>query len=310
MVFITGGTGFVGTHLIDRLLKEKETVVCMAAPFERESAEELRKKGCEIVYADILEKNEVVKALLPEVKAVVHLVGVLTETKKLKFRDIHVRATRNVVTACMRKDVKRLIFTSAFGAAPYAKSSNHRSKWECEEIIKSSGLEYTIFRPTIIFGRGDRFTSLFADEIKKHRLIPMPDGGRNRVQPIFVEDLVSAIARSIVRDDTRFREYDLGGHEVYTFRELVDRIEEAVNLKRRKVPVPIPLLYLLGWLYEIFREKPRLTRDLVTLLTMDYVAPGNAITTAFGIDPAGFAEGMSTYLQEAPPFKERPRKAA
>ncbi|HEY4707206.1 MAG TPA: complex I NDUFA9 subunit family protein [Thermodesulfobacteriota bacterium] len=309
-ILVTGATGFVGSHLLDRLQTGRHRVRCMVAPFEMKAAQGLKSRGFEAVVADIMNRDEIRRAIPEGLDAVFHLAGILTETRKVKFVDIHVNATRNLVDACVEKNLKRFIFTSAFGAAPDAESALHRSKWECERLLRMSGLEYTILRPTIIFGRGDRFTNLFAYEIRNHPFIPIPDGGRNAMQPIFVDDLAEAMVRCLRRDDTRFGAYDLGGHETYTFREMVKRIYKVVGIRRRMVPVPIPLMYVMGFFYELFSDKPMLTRDLVTLLKKDYVAPGNAITEVFGIKPVGFVEGMRTYLRAEAPHGEWPRKAA
>lgn len=309
-VLVTGATGFVGNHLLDKLQIGRHRVRCVVAPFEMKAAQELKSRGFEVVIADITDRDDTRRAVSDEIDAVFHLAGVLTETRKVKFKDIHVNATRNLVDACIEKGVKRLIFTSSYGAAPDSDSSNHRSKWECERFVRMSGLDYTIVRPTIIFGKGDRFTNLLAYEIRRHPFIPIPDGGRNRIQPIFVDDLAEAMVQCLKRDDTRFGEYDLGGHEVYTFRDMVEKIYQVVGIRRRMIPVPIPLMYLMGYFYERFFDKPTLTRDLVTLLKKDYVAPGNAVTEVFGIKPVGFVEGMRTYLRPEPPHEERPGRAA
>jgi len=309
-ILVTGVTGFVGGHLLDKLQIGRHRVRCVVAPFEMKAAQDLKSRGFEVVIADMMNRDEVRRSVPEGTDAVFHLAGVLTESRKVKFRDIHVNATRRLVDACVEKGVKRFIFTSAFGAAPDAESANHRSKWECERFLRMSGLDYTIVRPTIIFGRGDRFTNLFAYEIRNHPFIPIPDGGRNRLQPIFVDDLAEAMVQCLKRDDTRFGEYDLGGHEIYTFREMVERIYQVVGISRRMIPVPIPVMYIMGFFYELFFDKPTLTRDLVMLLKKEYVAPGNAITEVFGIKPVGFVEGMRTYLKAEPPYEERPGKAA
>ncbi len=309
-ILVTGATGFVGSHLLDKLQIGRHRVRCIVAPFEMKAAQELKSRGFEAVVADIMDRDQVMRAVPEGLDAVFHLAGILTETRRVKFSDIHVKATRNLVDACVEKKVKRFIFTSAYGAAPDSQSANHRSKWECEKLIRMSGLDYTIVRPTIIFGRGDRFTNLFAYEIRNHPFIPIPDGGRNSLQPIFVDDLAEAMSRCLKRDDTRFGEFDLGGHEIYTFREMVERIYAVVGIRRRMIPVPIPVMYVMGYLYELFSDRPMLTRDLVTLLKKEYVAEGNDITEVFGIKPVGFVEGMRTYLKAEPSGEERRDKAA
>lgn len=295
MILVTGGAGFVGRHLIKELQAKKYKVACIAAPFE--NADDLRADGVEVFTADITKRDQVFGEVKGEFDAAFHLAGILTETKQVKFKAIHVDATRNVVDMCLERGIKRLIFTSAFGAAPDAESENHRTKWESEEIVRRSGLIFTIIRPTVIFGPGDRFTNLFAKEIKEHLVIPMPAGGRNKIQPIFVKDLARAMARCLELGGTAGKTYELGGPEIYTFREMIEAIDEVMGKKRIKLHMPIPLMYIAAIGYELLFEKPRLTRDLVSLLKKDYVAPGQALIDVFGIKPVGFKEGMRTYLR-------------
>ncbi|MBI5642179.1 MAG: complex I NDUFA9 subunit family protein [Deltaproteobacteria bacterium] len=295
MILVTGAAGFVGRHLVKELTKQGKSVRSMIAPFEQ--AKGLEGSGNETVIGDITERASVFDAINREIDTVVHLAGVLTETKKIKFKSIHVDGTRNIVDACREKRIKRFLFTSVLGAAKDAPSTNHRSKWECEEMIKAAGLEYTIFRPSVIFGPNDRFTNLFAEELKRHLFIPIPDGGNNKIQPIYVGDLARAIALSIDRDDTRHKTYELAGPDVLTFKEMVDSIDEVIGKRRYKASVPIPVMYLLGWLYEALRPKPRLTRDLVTMLRRDYVSTEDNLRKVFGIKPTGFVKGMKGYLR-------------
>src|SRR3989304_4525873 len=153
-ILVTGATGFVGSHLLDRLQTGRHRGRCMVAPFEMKAAPGLKSRGFEAVVADIMNRDEIRRAIPEGLDAVFHLAGILTETRKVKFVDIHVNATRNLVDACVEKNLKRFIFTTAFGAAPDAESALHRSTWECARPLRLSRPAHTLLPPAVIFGTG------------------------------------------------------------------------------------------------------------------------------------------------------------
>lgn len=296
ILLITGGAGFAGRHLIEELLKTgPRNLRILCAPGEK--AHDLAQRGFDIRMADIRRADEVASTITAEIQAVFHLVGMLTETRKLKFKDIHVQGTRNVVDACKDKGVRRIVFTSIVGAAKDAPSANHRSKWESEEIIRASSLDHTIFRPAVIFGDGDRFTTMFAREIKKYPVVPIPGHGFNRIAPVFVNDLAKAMAQCLNMPETINKTYEVTGPEDLTFNSMVDCIDEVLGKRRLKLHIPVPVLKILALLSEMFLEKPRLTLDVVTMLQMNYTTSDNALQKVFGIKPTPFIEGMRTYLK-------------
>lgn len=293
MMLVTGGTGFVGRNLV-RELKKDFRVRCLVRDQRR--ASELLEAGCELVSGDISDPASVINALSGDIVAVIHLVGILVQSKEATFRSVHVEGTRNVVEACARKGVKRYLHISALGTRENAKSAYHRTKWEAEEIIRRSGLEYTIFRPSVIFGKEDRFTNLFARLIRAFPVIFVPGNGRNRMQPVFVKDLVKAMCLSLKTDKTRKMTYEIAGRRVYTFDEILDLIAEAIGKKRLKVHIPMPLMRINAAIMESVLPMPLLTRDQLIMLEEDNMTLENALGDVFGIEPTGFAEGMRTYL--------------
>ncbi len=293
MILVTGGTGFVGRNLVRELTKDFK-VRCLVRDPGR--AGELVEAGCELVRGDISDPVSILDALSRDIEAVFHLVGILVQSKGITFKSVHVKGTRNVVDACARKGVKRYLHISALGTRAGAKSSYHRTKWEAEEIIRGSGLEYTIFRPSVIFGKEDRFTNLFASLIRVFPVIFIPGNGKNRMQPVFVKDLVNAMCLSVKTDETRKKVYEIAGPQIYTLDEIIDLIAAAVGKKRLKAHIPMSIMRMNAALLESILPRPPLTRDQLIMLEEDNITSQNALSGVFGIKPAGFVEGMTTYL--------------
>lgn len=295
MILITGGTGFVGTNLISRLLKDSQRVRCLVR--NPGKAERLKEKGVELIRGDVTNPSSVLEAITPEIDTVIHLVGILAEPKGQTFRSIHVEGTRSVVEACKAKGVKRYIHISALGTRKNARSEYHKTKWEAEELVRASGLEYTIFRPSVIFGREDNFTNMFARIIRLSPVIIIPGSGKNRMQPVHVVDVAEAMALSINRAEAKNKTFEVAGPEVFTFDEIMDKICEVLGKKRVKVCIPMPLMRIGAMLAESVLPTPPITRDQLLMLQEDNITSDNALVKVFGMKPKGFVEGMRTYLK-------------
>lgn len=294
MLFITGCTGFVGRNLVNVLAASRKIRCLVRDPGK---AGGLVGTGCEIVAGDVTDSLSVLKALGPDVDVVIHLVGILAEPKGVTFKAIHTEGTRNVVEACLEKGVKRYLHISALGARPNARSEYHRTKWEAERIIAGSGLEYTIFRPSVIFGSEDKFTNMFARARRISPVVMLPGSGTNMFQPVFVEDLVRAMSSSIDMEETKFKVYEIAGERAYTFDEIVDRIALVLGRsKPLKIHIPMPVMKCGAALAEAVFSRPPITRDQLLMLQEDNVTSGKALEDVFGIKPTGFEEGMRTYL--------------
>lgn len=294
MILVTGGTGFVGGNLATRLLRDSHGVRCLSRRPERAIA--LKEAGCQLVRGDVTEISTVLKAVTPDIEAVIHLVGILTEPRGSSYRAVHVEGTRNVVDACRGMGVTRLLHMSALGARADSASEYHRTKWEAEEIVRSSGLDYTIFRPSTIFGRGDHFTTLFARAIRLFPAVFVPGDGKSRMQPVSVNDVARAFAVSLRKKEAAGKTLDIAGPEALTLDEVIDRIGEAVGRKRQKVHVPMRLMSLNAFLLEKLLPRPPISREALKMLLEDNTTSMNALVEVFGIAPESLGDGMKSYL--------------
>lgn len=294
MILVTGGTGFVGSSLAKELLRDGRSVRCLSRRPERAAG--LREAGCELFRGDVTSISTVLKAITPEVEAVVHLVGILNESRGSTYRAVHVDGTRNVIDACRGMGVSRLIHMSALGARASSGSVYHRTKWEAEELVRSSGLDYTIFRPSVIFGRGDHFTTVLARAMSCLPAVFVPGDGRSRMQPVSVNDVSRAFAMSLANKQAKVKTLDLAGPEALTLDEVIDRIGATIGRKRRKVHVPMLLMDINAFLLEKILPRPPVSRESLKMLLEDNTTSMNAIVEVFGMVPESLETGMKAYL--------------
>jgi NADH dehydrogenase len=298
MILLTGGTGFVGRALLPELLKGGSLVRLLARDQARASG--LVGDGVEFVKGDVTDKASVEAAFDfggGKITSVIHLVGILTETGKATVERVHVEGTRNIVEATKRFGAKRYLHVSALGTRAGARSAYHRTKWAAEEIVRSSGLAYTIFRPSVMFGPGDKFTNVFAGAMRITPVIAVPGDGKGLMQPVYVGDVARFMAFCLKRVETENKIYEVGGPERLTLDAIIDAIAGVLGKKVVKAHVPLALMRPIAMLSEKFLPTPPITRDQLIMLGEDNVTAERALEEVAGIKPTTLAEGMKGYLR-------------
>jgi uncharacterized protein YbjT (DUF2867 family) len=284
MILVTGGTGFVGRHLVARLLESGAQVRLLV----RSAA---AVPGAEVCRGDVRD----LAAAIPAARgceAVIHLVGIIREHRGATFRRVHVGGTRTVVRACQEAGVLRLLHMSALGTRPYARSRYHRTKWEAEEIVRASGLAATIFRPSVIFGVASSFLPQLRSLLHRGPVIPIIGPGTALLQPIWIEDVVSCFLGALQNADTAGRAYDLGGPETYGFEQLLDLLAQEEGIERPKLHLPTwlmrPTVAILSRLLPNFP----LTSDQLTMLTEDNICDITEMCQTFALQPASLRDHL------------------
>jgi uncharacterized protein YbjT (DUF2867 family) len=297
-VLVTGASGFVGNHILDALTSTGHQVRGLSRKLPSASR---RKAGVD--YRDGVDVPDI-DTLKPElfegIDAVVHLVGIIQEGRGGQtFERIHVEGTRNVVRrAVSAGTVRRFIYMSAIGVGPDSPSEYSRTKFDAEQIIKESGLDYTIFRPSLIIGKDGEFVEQMEDLIKHGGLpvnlpfpvIPVPGSGANKFQPVFVDDLAACVADALSDQKTKDQTYEIGGSTQVTFNELIRTMAAALNVKKPMLHAPIPGLRVVATVMEKILPKPPVTRDQLSNLGQDNITSSQAVSKVFGIKPLGFDE--------------------
>ena len=299
-ILVTGGTGFVGTHLVNALARRGHDVAVLARHPER--ARNRYNRPVERVRGDVLDMPSLVAALSGR-DAVIHLVGIIHEQGRQTFDRMHRLAPENVVAAAREAGVRRLLHMSAMGASEDAPSEYSRTKAAGERAVTQSDLDWTVIRPSIVFGPGDGFVSLLAPIVRSNPLfIPVIGSGETRFQPVSVYDVARVFADALEKPETIGRTFEVGGPDVLTLNEIYREIATVVG-KRRKPLIHLPLWWgrLLARLFESFARRgwiaqPPLTRDQLRSLSRDNVGDVTETVAVFNGEWREFWPGLREYL--------------
>jgi uncharacterized protein YbjT (DUF2867 family) len=293
MILVTGGTGFVGSNLVRRL--RKADLAVRAVVRNPGKAQALKDIGVDVVEGDISDKASLEKSA-EGCERVVHLVGIIQETPDADFRNVHVEGTRNVLEAARKAGARHFFYQSALGTRPGAKSEYHKTKWEAEELVRACGIPFTILRPSLIYGPGDQFTIRLKEMIRLSPVLPIIGSGKSKVQPIYIEDVVSCIVKAVTSDSFYNEMYEIGGPEQLTFEEVTAAIARAMGVKRPAVHMPLFLVKNAARMLESVLPRPPLTTDQLIMLQEDNVCGMGDIRDAFGIEPVPFRDGLRNFI--------------
>jgi uncharacterized protein YbjT (DUF2867 family) len=228
-ILVLGGTGFVGRHVVERLVARGfEVVVPTRRPDRARHLFVLPTVNVAVV--DINSAADL-KRLVQPASAVINLVGILNETDGQTFQRAHVDLARNLIATCKGAGVRRLVHMSALNADPAGPSRYLRSKGEAEAEVMGSGLDWTILRPSVIFGPEDAFLNLFAQLLRFAPVLALARADA-KFQPIYVGDVAECIVRAVGLPVTVGRTFPLCGPTIYTLRELVRYAGEVTGRPR------------------------------------------------------------------------------
>lgn len=294
-VCVLGGSGFVGRHVCHRLAAQGLRV-CVPTR-DRERAKQLiLLPTVEVMDADVHDARQLARAIRG-CDAVINLVGVLHDGRgRGSFREAHVELARKVVAASRDNGVRRLLHMSALGSSTQAPSAYLRSKGEAQAIVREAGLDMTIFRPSVIFGREDSFLNLFASLLQLLPVMVLASPNA-RFQPVFVEDVAAAFVSSLGDPDSFGKSYDLCGPRVYTLRELVETVGALTSRRRPVIGLNDTLSYWQAFAMELSPVK-LMTRDNYYSMKVDSVC---ACDFPFGIRPAALEAVAPEWLGKQTP---------
>jgi NADH dehydrogenase len=303
-VFVTGGSGFVGRAVIEELLARGVQVTALV---NRGGLGELAPRVTE-VRGDLF-NPEALDAAMGGADAVVHLVGIIMEKPSagVTFQRVHVDGTRAVLDAARRAGVRRYVHMSALGSRPNAPSTYHQTKHAAEELVRTSGLDWTILRPSMIHGPRGEFVRMQVKWAKRKSMpfLFMPYfgagvlglGGAGKLQPVYVGDVARAFADALENPKTVGQSYDLAGQDVLTWPELHRAVAQAAVGKRRLV-MPIPAWYASLLSRVVPGSLLPFNRDQVLMSQEDNTADLAKFAEDFGWKPRAFAETLATYAAE------------
>lgn len=295
-IFLTGGTGFVGSEVLRQLTEAGHQVRALVRPGS-EGKLAIR-EGVEIHRGDATEPATLAGGL-KGCQAVVHLVGIIREfpARGVTFQRLHVEATQNLVAAAQAGGVERFLHMSANGTRESAVADYHRSKWQAEEAVRASGLAWTIFRPSLIFGRDDEFVNMLAALVRKLPVVPVIGDGQYRMSPVAVEDVAASFVSALARPQTAGQAFHCCGPQTFTYDEILDLVGVALGRKKvRKIHYPTPLVRPAVALLDGFAWFP-ITRTQLTMLLEGNLCDPRPWGEALGLAPRPFAAEIRRYLR-------------
>jgi len=300
-VLVTGGTGFVGREVVRQLRFSGHRVHILARDPGSEAVQQVAIQYSAKVRPGNVIVSHSLKGVCAGMDAVIHLVGIISEYGDQTFDHVHGRGTQNVIFAAQDGKVQRFIHMSALGTGPNARSRYHESKWVAEERVRRSGLAWTVFRPSIIYGPGDGFVNLLAKLMRVSPIVPVIGSGHVRLQPVAVKCVANAFVKALSEPRAIGESYDLCGPETFSFNDLLNRIAVALGKRRMKIHVPLQLarwpVGLLEAVYpRFFHRAPPVNRDQLVMLQEDNVGDPRAADELFGLKHTPFSEGIAKYL--------------
>ncbi|MBU6502956.1 MAG: complex I NDUFA9 subunit family protein [Burkholderiales bacterium] len=292
-ILILGGAGFVGSHLCEKLtrLAWRSTVPTR----RRAAAQHLWMLPLVDVFEADIHDEAALTRLVAGHDAVVNLVGML-HGSAAGFDRVHVQLAQKLARACAATGVRRVLHVSALGAGADAPSMYQRSKAGGEEALRAADLDLTVLRPSVMFGPQDRFLNLFAGLQQKFPVIPLA-GGATKFQPVWVEDVASALVACLQERSRIGQTYEACGPQVLTLRELVQLAGRLGGRERPVLPLPMALARLQALLMEWGPGEPLISRDNLDSMKVDNVASGQVPgLQALGISPSSVSAIAPTYL--------------
>ncbi len=277
-VLVTGGTGFIGGHVVHAL--RARDVPVRAIVRDRRRAGRLEAWGVELVVGDVADVS-VLRAACVGVQAVIHLVAII-KGSRADFERVMEHGTRNLVSAAEGAGVCRFVLASALGldersrdAVPY-----FTAKWEMERAVRSSSLGYVIFRPSFVFGKDGGVLPTFVRLARFAPVTPIVGDGETRLQPIWVEDVAEYFARAIDQPTATGRVFEIGGPDAVTWNDFWDRLKRTIGARRPSIHVPIGMLRAQATLTKRLPGAP-VTRDQLTMLELgdNVVSDTSAVET-------------------------------
>lgn len=288
-IAVIGATGFVGRHLVAHLQAQGHRVRAISRSGRRlpEWTDAVEARAADVETGAGLEES------LAGVDGAVHLVAIPRESRGRTLEAINVGGVRHAVEAASAAGVRRFVHLSALGVIDDPRLEFLSSKWRGEQVVRSSGLDWVILRPSLLFGEGDGFFSLIETTLKwwSPGVVAIPGDGSARFQPLSVDDLAAAIERCLVDPERSGEVYELGGPDYLSYREIVDRVMAVTGRRRIKVSMPIPIISAVTAVTDRVLPIFPVSHDQIRSLGRPNYTGLGAFEEAFGFAPRPFEIG-------------------
>ncbi len=297
-VLVTGASGFVGSHVVPELISGGHQVLALvrSGAAGRQVLARLPVAARDRVDLRTGDVNDpaALGPALAGADGIVHLVALARDRSAgRELNRVNVEGTRNVINAAEAAGIRRLVHLGALGVVDDPRLHYASSKARAEQLVRASALDWTILKPSLMWGERDGFFNIVAGLVRiSPGVVPVPGDGRTRFQPLAVSDGAVAIRLSIERPATIGASYDLGGPRYWTYREITQEVLRGMGRRRLVVPVPVPLILLVAGTAEKLRIPFPVATDQLRQLKLDNVGPLGAYEAAFGIAPSEMAGNL------------------
>ena len=281
MILVTGGTGFVGGHVVHALRAAGKDVRVLVR--DRRAGARVEAWGATLAEGDMTDPTSL-RAAVDGCEAVVHLVAI-RQGREERFRRVMVEGTRDLLAAATAAGVGRVVHMSALGTSDQTKDlvPYYGAKWDSERLVEGSGIPYVIFRPSFVFGTDGGILPTFVKLARFTPVTPIIGSGRQRIQPIWVDDVAEYFVRAVDLEAAG-RIFELGGPDAVSWNEFWERLKRARRSRRPSVHVPVRLMRLNALVTERLPGDIPLTNDLLTMLEHG----DNVVSNPVAVETFGF----------------------
>lgn len=296
-VLVTGGSGFVGRGILTELLDAGHEPVCLIRPGSESKLKKVGLDRVKLVDGDLYDPSSLQEAC-KACDAVIHLVGIIRERKAkgITFPHIHVTGTANVLKAAKQAGVRHFLYMSALGAREHATSLYHQTKYQAEQLVRESGIPFTIFQPSVIFGPDDEFVNMLADLVRLP-VTPVIGDGSYKLQPVSRQTVAAVFTQALTNAAAVGESYEVGGPEQLSYREILDVIGQVLGKRRvNKIHIPLGLMRPVVDTLEGFTFFPLTNTQLTMLLEGNICQNTERLYQTFDVEKIPFREGIAAYL--------------
>ena len=292
-VFVAGGTGFVGSHVVEALVREGHEVRLLLRPGSVGKVTSITREKVEFIHGDAFDDGPLREGIRG-CHGVINLIGIIRDFPSwgITFEKIHFEATRNIARAAERVGVNRFLQMSALGVDWDEKTEYFRTKWKADQYLIDHDFDYTIFRPSVIFGDGDGFVSTLEALIRRSPVLVVPGDGTYPLQPVSVSDVASLFSRALEEEGTGERIFNVTGPKVYSYREILTLLSSSMGKRRVFIHLPLNLIIPFVIFLERIRSFP-LTYDQLYMLTRGSKGDNRRIRERFGIPLESFEDYLN-----------------
>lgn len=296
MILITGATGYIGQHVVKRLVAQGERPRCLVRDPQK-AARLFPGAEIEIARGDTTDLASLAEAVRG-VDTIVHAAFMTADRKEgpgNRYAKTNVQGTANLIKAAEEAGVRRMIEISGLGTKAAKPGSYMQGRYLAEKQLKESALDWTIIQPSVLFGKDAPFIKGLSDLIRSSPVVPLIGGGKMMFQPIYVEDVARVVLWVLAEPERSSKQtFTIGGPAYYSFTQIIDALLHSMHKTRLKVPAPRPLVGVGAAVMEAILPLPPLTKAAMALFAFDNITDLNSVERQFGFTPMS----LTRFLEE------------